>query len=237
MNTHRLITKLFLIFVCIALLPLTIFAQPSEESLLEAWENLQRSDPKTVVFEKIKERNYRFKTERFPFDGELKVLEVIVDDNYSDMTGTINGIVNVKLVGLDRDTISEYSYGYGRWEQNNYLVYDIEAKEWISSIEYTKRASSEAMQYQSQDSLFKTFDYALLILLVVGFVIILIIYWLYMRKHSNQLKDNKKYMETSLALNEKSLRISEEAHNINKESNELLKDILEELKRQKKENL
>lgn len=55
----------------IALAHATAQAQPSQQSLVEAWERLQRSDPETLAFEKIAERRYRFRTSRFPFDGEL----------------------------------------------------------------------------------------------------------------------------------------------------------------------
>lgn len=67
--------------VCvIALAQAVAQAQPSQQSLVEAWEKVQRGDPETLAFEKIGERRYRFRTSRFPFDGELKILKATVDD-------------------------------------------------------------------------------------------------------------------------------------------------------------
>ena len=71
MNRTRLdiflIMSSFLLFI-----PTILFAFPTEESLIETWEGFQKSDPKTLIFEKLSGNRYRFKTERFPFDGELK---------------------------------------------------------------------------------------------------------------------------------------------------------------------
>src|SRR5215204_7611719 len=68
----------------VALLALTLAGadaraqQPTQASLIRAWEQVQKDDPEAVTFEKVGERNYKFKTNRFPFDGELKVLKATV---------------------------------------------------------------------------------------------------------------------------------------------------------------
>jgi hypothetical protein len=228
-------TKLFLIFIVFLFLPLNILAQPSEKGLIKAWESLQKNDPKTVVFEKINEGSYSFKTEYFPFDGELKVFEVFLDDRGSDVTGKIIGRIGVELVGLDKEIISKYNYGYSIWSNNNYLYYDIKTGKWISSSDYIKKATSDAMKYRSS-SLSNVLDYATVILLVIVFFL-LFSYWVNMRKYNNYLKEHKESVKTSLTLIEKSLKLGEEGQILSKENNQLLKEILEELKRQKRTNL
>ena len=76
----RFFMLLSIVFITLFLSSPHTFAQPSEESLLSAWEALQKNNPKTVVFEKLGERDYKFKTQMFPFDGELKVTNVVVDN-------------------------------------------------------------------------------------------------------------------------------------------------------------
>jgi len=52
-------TKIIIFFLpFIFTLSLTLFAQPSEENLVKAWEMIQKNDPETVVFEKLEENIY-----------------------------------------------------------------------------------------------------------------------------------------------------------------------------------
>lgn len=59
-----------------------LWAQPSEDSLNQAWETLQRSDPKIVTLEKLGDRRYKFKTEYFLYAGELKIKDATVDGSW-----------------------------------------------------------------------------------------------------------------------------------------------------------
>lgn len=73
-------------------------AQPSDDSLIQAWEKQQKADPKTVVFEKLKDRHYKFKTSYFPYDGELSIKNLV----YGDLGGDADfeyslGAVQVEL--------------------------------------------------------------------------------------------------------------------------------------------
>jgi hypothetical protein len=84
-------------------------AQPTESSLIQAWENLQRSDPQIVTFKKIEDGRYEFKTHRFPFDGELKILNAIIDDRLADVEpGIIRGAIEYDLVGLSKEVQEKY---------------------------------------------------------------------------------------------------------------------------------
>src|SRR5215212_5458490 len=82
-------------------------AQPSQASLVKAWEEVQREDPETVLFEKTGEGSYKFKTKRFPFDGELKLLKATLndysygggdDDDYdAPVQGYVSGVIEYDL--------------------------------------------------------------------------------------------------------------------------------------------
>ena len=61
-------------------IPTVPTAALTRESALDAWVEIQQSDPQTLVFEKIGEKRYHFSTERFPYDGELDVVNVAIDD-------------------------------------------------------------------------------------------------------------------------------------------------------------
>lgn len=131
----RLISFIFLlgsVFFTICVSPL--HAQPTGESLIQAWEKIQKSDPKVVAFEKLGDNHYKFKTDYFPFDGELRIKGVIMDDvGTRQENDYIFGTVQVELVGLPANFLQQYSYNYSVWSRNNTLFYDKKAGNWISS--------------------------------------------------------------------------------------------------------
>lgn len=210
--------------ISIFLLSLTVEAQPTEKSLIEAWEAIQREDSKTVVFEKVEERLYKFKTERFPFDGELKVLNVIIDDRMGDFEyGYIIGIIEVELVDLAEDFHRKYAQSYSMWAQTNTLYYDKEADRWMSSKEYYAKSADQAKKFPFwPGSLWNFLDPALIIL-----VIFLIILLLFSRKAT---KASKVYMDSAMEVSKKSLELSQTAIALHEETNKLLKKIAEGLK-------
>ena len=128
----RLLTLIAVVFV-LAWANAPALAQPSQESLLKAWEQVQKSDPDTLVFEKIAEGRYRFKTGRFPFDGELKVLKVSVEDPGEDYNYSTYGVVEYDLPGLSEEVKKKYERSYSKWQGTNTLYFDKEAGSWLSS--------------------------------------------------------------------------------------------------------
>jgi hypothetical protein len=219
------------IFITISLLllfvPAILFALPTEESLIKAWEGFQKSDPKTLAFEKLSKNRYRFKTERFPFDGELKILNVTVDEQVSGFEGGfILGIVEVELVDLPEDFLERYSYSYSAWIQNNILYYDKEDKKWLSAEEYYSRMKEKV----PASFLFDILNYLPFLFLFLVIVILLIAI--------NVQQKNKKYLKHAYDLSEKQMKLIEKSHNLAQESNKILSKILteflKELKKGKK---
>jgi uncharacterized membrane protein len=222
----KLVERIILfLFLSLFFISASIGAQPTEQTLISKWENIQKSDAKTKIFEKIDERLYKFKTEQFPFDGELRILNVIIDDRMSDFEyGYIMGIIEVELVDLPEDFLTKYSQSYGLWTQNNTLYFDNKTNEWLSSKEYFAKTAEQAEKYPFwRGSLWSFIDPVLLIL--IALIVFLL---LYSRKVQ---KANRAYMDTAMDSTKKSLEISQKALAIGEESNKILKEILEVLKK------
>lgn len=217
-----LIMRLFLFFI-----PTILSAFPTEESLIETWESFQKNDPKTLIFEKLPNDRYRFKTERFPFDGELKILNVTVDEQTSSFEGGfILGVIEVELLDLPEDFLEKYSYSYSSWIQDNILYFDKEEEKWLSDEEYYGKMRGKVQP----GFFFDILNYLpfLFLFLVVAILLIAI----------NVQQKNKKYLKHAYDLSEKQMKLIEKSHNLAQESNKLLSKImtefLKELKKGKK---
>lgn len=222
MNKTRL--DIFL-FICIFFLfvPTILFALPTEESLIEAWEGIQKNDPKTLIFEKISDKHYRFTTERFPFDGELRILNVTVDEQASSFEGGFFlGVVEVELIDLPKDFLEKYSYSYSVWIQNNILYYDTEEDKWLSDEEYYGKMKEKI----PTSFLFDILNYLPFLFLILIIIILLIAF--------NVQQKNKRYLNYAYDLSEKQMQLIEKSHKLAQKSNKLLSEILKELKKGKK---
>ena len=220
----------------------TVFAQPSEQNLISAWESLQKADPKTVVFEKLAERHYKFKTELFPFDGELKITNIVIDKNFDDFEYSTSenvisqGIVEVELVGISEDFLHNHGYSYGLWARNNILYYDEKEKQWVP---LSKALQKYRQPYKPAVGICYKLSglISTLIFLVIFFVLVLIIFKGARKQIKETTAQNKKYMTDAAARTQKVLELSEESQKLSREhlqlareNNATLKQILEILK-------
>ena len=111
--------------------------EPTRESLLAAWETNLRDDPQTLVFEKLENRRYRWSTERFPFDGVVTVLNLVIDDRTLEYAASgVVGVVEADLEGVSDEFRRQYAYSIGLWHGANTLYYDTDAGEWQSASEW-----------------------------------------------------------------------------------------------------
>jgi len=106
---------------------------PDEASLLQAWETAQRRSPGTEVLERTGDRRYRFKTSRFPFDGELVVLNLLIEPLPLDEEPGYTGTVEVELAGLPGDVKSRYVQSFARWQASHALFYDRGRGGWLTA--------------------------------------------------------------------------------------------------------
>jgi hypothetical protein len=215
----KLRAEAFFIFCVFFIFPMILVSAPTKESLITAWENQQKTDPNTLAFEEISPNIYRFKTERFPFDGELKILNVTIDEQMSGFEGGfITGIVEIELTDLPEDFVKKYAYSYSSWSQSNILYYDIENEKWLSVKEYYTKAQENLPPGVFIDP----FNYIPILFLLFLIIILLFAY--------NIQKRNRKYLDFVRELSQKETELAEKNYKLSKSSNKLLKDILKELK-------
>lgn len=211
------------VIITISVSPL--HAQPTGESLIQAWEKIQKSDPKVLTLEKLGDNSYKFKTEHFPFDGELRVKGVIMDDiGTRQENDYIFGTVQVELVGLPPNFLQQYSYNYSIWSRNNTLYYDKKVGNWISSKQFIDVMTNKAAKlYKSSWGIS---DYAMIALALVGIVIIIRI----SRRNKIYMNTVLQKQEEGLARSNMAVRLTEKGIQLNEETNKLLQEILEVLK-------
>lgn len=146
MKLRAFMLAVALLFV--ALMHAYAVAQPTQGALVEAWERVQREDPETIAFEKTGQRTYHFKTGRFPFDGELKVLKATVDATAADDSeyGFTSGVIEYDLVGLSDEVVKKYEHSYRTWERTNTLYLDRDGRTWLSSEEQLAKVRAKAAE-------------------------------------------------------------------------------------------
>lgn len=186
-------------------------AQPTQASLVKAWEEVQRNDPETVTFEKTGEGRYKFKTERFPFEGELKILKATVndysyggddDEGYAAPTGYVAGVIEYDLVGLSAEVEKKYERSYSNWKMNNTLYFDKEGGEWLSLDKYrakmvaAAKKTTDAQKQQEQGN--KSYNVWLSFAFWWGPVFLLMVFYVWYMKKTG-IRRNREYMGMSLA--------------------------------------
>ncbi len=120
---------------------------PLKESFIERWEKHIESLPTTEVFEKTDIPNiYKFKTNLFPYTGQLELLNVVIDKDIDyyydydlDADALLKGVAEVKLTNLDDDFFHDHSYSLDLWEEKHFLFYIEENNRWLTAEDLKKR--------------------------------------------------------------------------------------------------
>ncbi len=211
----------------------TASTPPKESGLLQAWEQLQREDAQTLKFERLDQGLYHFHTQRFPYDGQLRVLNLSITPlgydaglNHSDLW---QGVVEVELPEVEEAFYTRHSHSYSRWTQNNYFYYDSEQNRWLSPAEWSQRLTEQAGEPGGQAACVANWigDFFWLFLLVM---LLFFLIWIG-GKSNKQIKANMEAQDTALKQQEYAVKLSEEAVELSRESNRLLQEMLEILKK------
>ncbi|MEA1937143.1 MAG: hypothetical protein U9N04_03460 [Patescibacteria group bacterium] len=214
------------LFVLLVLfIPLLIFAQsqetgnkvlPIEESFMEMWEKRIKNDSETIVFEKIEERKYHFKTNKFSFDDDLEVVSIEIEKNIlkgcaSEYT---SARINLKFTGIP--DVSEFRdeyhgikskylenrnvIGYSDWDLNHtYFYYDYQAEKWLSEKEYSyqeRECEKQISQMSFEDTIKNYFPEMLPFMHITKIIIPLLFLLMIVLKFirfRNKNKDFKNY--------------------------------------------
>lgn len=213
------------------LLVFSFYAQGSErDDLLQAWENIQTTNPQVKTFEKISDGKYKIKFAVLPYDGEVDVLTYDTEDlNYDfikDNPYSKRGYVNVDLVNSDEKTLAKYGRSYYNWVQSNTLYLDKRSGKWVSSQEYNKYIVNATREKSQGGILSFLADYWDFILLFI------IIYFIFSAVlGGRQLRKSVKMQAEAVKDMDKSRQVQDEAIALHKETNKLLGEILEELRK------
>ncbi len=226
-------TLFILLLLCFAFCPFIHAAEmPTEDSLIKAWENIQKSDTNNVKFEKIEDRTYKLSNKLFPFDGELKIKDVTVDS--SVMVGNsdnfIIGIIDVEFAKMPKDFIQQHSRKYYMWAINNNLYYDKKAGKWLSSKEFQAammKIQKEMSRPSSLSSFFSDYFLVVALLIILGFILY------FARNYKTTVKNSFQRQDEAVARVNKSIELSERGILLGEETNKILKDILNILKDKK----
>jgi len=199
--------------------------KPTEESLIKAWEELQKSDPNTITFEKIADHRYKYKTSLFPFDGELKINDATIEDiEMGPYNAFIMGPLDVELVDLPKDVPQKYPRKYSMWMRNNTLYYDKKEGKWLSPQAFQAVMTKMTTEMSKPSGLFSNY----LSLVVLLLALVCIVYFL--QKNRQAVKTSLQRQAEAIVRVEKSIELSEKGMQQSEETNKILKEILEVLK-------
>jgi uncharacterized membrane protein len=206
--------------------PPSLAEGPTEESLLSAWETRQRTDPKTVVFEKVEPKVYRFETERFPYEGKIRVLNLSIDDPYagpgsSQQVGSQIGVVEAALEDLPSGFMMHHAHSYGLWQAENTFYWDPVKGTWLTSREFQNRIQEEAGGWYGWLGIGLSGLFWIFFLVVVLGVLFLLT-----RKASRQMKTAMAAQDKVLSEQERAMSLMERSIEVNEASNALLERIL-----------
>ena len=192
----------------------------------------QKSDPTTIKFEKTKDRQYHFSTKRFPFDGELLVRNVVLEDYPGvNQDGISTGTVEVELQGVNEEFHRTFAASYGKWITGNTLYWDPKAQHWLTSEQYFQQVRDRIPRQTAWPALI-SFGWIGILLVIFGTLFF-------------SLSRNQKRMKVISQRNERSLQISErngqlaernaqifeQSLKFQEQNAKLFQEILEELKK------
>ncbi|MBI1216168.1 MAG: hypothetical protein GC185_10160 [Alphaproteobacteria bacterium] len=204
-------------------------AAPARAALVGYWESYMRKDPHVSRFKETGTAGvYDFKTDFFPYDGRLKLLNAVVtkaEDSY--YPGLYSGIVEVELMDAKPDFFKKYAASYGAWTRQNYFYFDAKKNVWFPSTEW----STYTMDLKGGGTIYKAAPWQRLAASWGPWVFycVLILGLLVFARRANK----RVWSHNTRALEEqqRGLAMVEESQRIQKEQTELLKEILATLKK------
>lgn len=149
----RVIAVIFAILISLCIFSVSVFAvdikaEPSKESLLLAWETVQKENPATVKFEKIGTGVYDFETTIFPYKGKLRVVNLLInkkpsayyddlqDYRFDEAEEDLTGIVELTLDGVDEKFQEKFRVSYKTWDRDNALHYNAATQTWYAPAKW-----------------------------------------------------------------------------------------------------
>jgi hypothetical protein len=213
---------------------LVIFSSHSypqdKESLLTAWENIQKNSTQVESFEKTDKGRYNIKFSTLPFEGKLVVLGSDTEDiayGGTNKAYTKAGYLEIDLVGAPDNLMNKYSRSYYKWTASNTLYFNNETSQWVSQKEYTDDLvrNTDVVSDDLLISLFNYWDYFFAAILLYFLISVII--------NNKRVKESVKIQKEAVQDMQKSIVSQNEAIELHKETNEILGHMLEELKQRR----
>jgi hypothetical protein len=114
----------------------------AKNALLPYWEKTIREDPQTKLFEKTAEPGiYRIQTSVLPYDGRVKVLNVVVDHyqpvgNYDEQVA-YGGVIETELMDAPKNIAVNQPFSFKNWQHLGWFSYDT-ATGWFPFNDWNK---------------------------------------------------------------------------------------------------
>lgn len=207
-------------------------AQKTEAGLLSVWEQAQKSDPSTIKFEKAKERQYHFATKRFPFDGDLLVRNITVEDYpVVNQDGISMGTVEVELQGATDEFYRTFARSYTQWNISNTLYWEPKKEQWLTSEQYFQGVRA---RIPNQTVVPTLLSFGSLGILVVIFGFLFFSLWRYNSKIKVINQRSERTMQISERngqIAERNAQIFEQGLKLQQENAKVFQEMLEEMKK------
>lgn len=199
---------------------------PTEETLLAAWEDAQRADPKVQLLESVGEREYRFETTHFPYEGRLVITEVVVDD-YAGMGSDAVGFIQAKLPDAADDVLVNHSYAYSIWQRHNTLYWNADESRWLGWDE---------QQAMWQETVPETGWWSYLDWFWIAFLVVIVVVLAFTtRKANRRVEQGLAMQEEAMARQREAMEAMERGLQLNEETNVLLREIRDAISETKDE--
>lgn len=222
----RVIVALSLAFFSLAWMTPRARAQKNEAGLIAAWEQEQKADPATTKFEKAAERRYHFVTKRFPFDGDLLVRNVSIQNYGSyEEQGIATGTVEVELQGVSEDFHRTFAMSYGQWSMGNTLYWDAKDHGWVTAEQRMKQAREAFPRSRTFWTILFAEGWSIVLVAILCFLL----YSLF--RYNRRMRDITARSDRSLALTERAIQLSERNVRLQEEQAKLLQEIRDHLKK------
>jgi hypothetical protein len=219
-------------FACFVLVLLAgvaapLHAQKDEATLVAAWEQEQKADPATIKFEKLEDRKYHFATKRFPFDGELLIRNIAMQDfgEEGESGGIASGTVEVELQGVSGDFHRTYAMSYGQWTVGNTFYWEAKGQRWLTPEQHTKQFRETFPRSRSLWSILFAQGWLVLLLVLV------VVLFLSLFRYNRRMKEITERSNRSVAIGERAVQLSERNVQIQEEHAKLLQEIRDLLKK------
>jgi len=195
--------------------------EPTRENLIAAWERMQLADPEVEVLEAVGERQYRFRTSHFDYEGPLEITDVVVD-RMGGMDDTVMGMVQVALPDFSAEDMERRAFSYSRWTRNNTLYWSQDEGRWVDMDEW-----STHWEYDYSRFGLPFLDWTPLIILSLFFAFLL---WTSFESRK-QMKETMAGHREAMKMQEKSFEVIDRSIRMQEEGNALLREIRDAIKK------